>query len=64
MAQNRRTIRGNYRGNTALDCNGIYSNNNGDVAANDRSVKKPGQMGDGNGGGQPGEGWQDDTNEG
>ncbi len=36
-------------GNTALDCDGTYTNNGGDVTANDGSENNPGQMGGGGG---------------
>lgn len=41
----------NGNGNTALDCDGTYTNNGGDVTTNDGSESNPGQMG---GGGAPG----------
>lgn len=41
----------NGNGNTALDCDGTYINNGGDVSTNDGSENNPGQMG---GGMQPG----------
>lgn len=44
----------NGNGNTALDCDGTYSNNGGDVTTNDGSENNPGQMG--NPGGQAGPG--------
>ncbi len=46
----------NSSGNTALDCDGTYANNGGDVTTNDGSEANPGQMGGGMGGrgGQPG----------
>lgn len=44
----------NGAGNTALDCDGTYTNNGGDVTTNDGSESNPGQMGGGKGGGQPG----------
>lgn len=50
----------NGNGDTALDCDGTYTNNGGDVTTNDGSEDNPGQMG-GRGGGQPGGGRQDDT---
>lgn len=34
----------NGNGNTALDCNGKYTNNGGDVTTNDGSENNPGQM--------------------
>lgn len=40
----------NGRGNTALDCDGTYANNGGDVTTNDGSENNPGQMGGGMGG--------------
>ena len=48
----------NGAGNTALDCDGTYTNNGGDIATNDGSESNPGQMGGGKGGGQPGGGRQ------
>lgn len=41
----------NGSGNTALDCDGTYTNNGGDVTTNDGSENNPGQMG---GMGKPG----------
>lgn len=41
----------NGNGNTALDCDGTYANNGGDITTNDGSENNPGQMG-GNMGGQ------------
>lgn len=41
----------NGSGNTALDCDGTYTNNGGDVTTNDGSEQNPGQMGGGRGGG-------------
>lgn len=35
----------NGNGNTALDCDGTYSNNGGDITTNDGSESNPGQMG-------------------
>lgn len=35
----------NGNGNTALDCDGTYSNNGGDITTNDGSENNPGQMG-------------------
>ncbi len=35
----------NGNGNTALDCDGEYTNNGGDVTTNDGSENNPGQMG-------------------
>ena len=52
----------NGNGDTALDCDGTYTNNGGDVTTNDGSEENPGQMGGGKGGGQPGGGRQDGTN--
>lgn len=40
----------NGNGNTALDCDGSYTNNGGDVTTNDGSENNPGQMGGGKGG--------------
>ena len=40
----------NGNGNTALDCDGTYSNNGGDITTNDGSESNPGQMGGGMGG--------------
>ena len=37
----------NGSGNTALDCDGTYTNNGGDVTTNDGSEGNPGQMGGG-----------------
>lgn len=37
----------NGNGNTALDCDGTYTNNGGDVTTNDGSENNPGQMGGG-----------------
>ena len=48
----------NGNGDTALDCDGTYTNNGGEVTTNDGSEENPGQMG----GGQPGGGRQDGTN--
>lgn len=45
----------NGSGNTALDCDGTYTNNGGDVTTNDGSESNPGQMG-GHGGMGPGRG--------
>ena len=42
----------NGNGNTALDCDGTYTNNGGDVTTNDGSENNPGQMGNGPGGQQ------------
>ena len=52
----------NGSGNTALDCDGTYTNNGGDVMTNDGSESNPGQMGGGKGGGQPGGGRLDGAN--
>lgn len=52
----------NSNGNTALDCDGTYSNNGGDVTTNDGSEENPGQMGSGKGGGQSGGERQNGTN--
>lgn len=41
----------NGNGNTAIDCDGTYTNNGGDVTTNDGSENNPGQMG-----GTPGQG--------
>ena len=41
----------NGAGDTALDCDGTYANNGGDVTTNDGSESNPGQMGGGMGGG-------------
>ena len=51
----------NGSGNTALDCNGTYTNNGGDVTTNDGSENNPGQMGGGKGGAQSGGGRQNGT---
>ena len=40
----------NGSGNTALDCDGTYTNNGGTVTTNDGSEQNPGQMGGGMGG--------------
>ena len=40
----------NGNGDTALDCDGTYTNNGGDVTTNDGSESNPGQMGGGMGG--------------
>lgn len=40
----------NGNGDTALDCDGTYENNGGDVTTNDGSENNPGQMGGGMGG--------------
>ena len=37
-------------GNTALDCDGTYTNNGADVTTNDGSENNPGRMGGGMGG--------------
>lgn len=39
----------NGNGNTALDCDGTYANNGGDITTNDGSESNPGQMGGGMG---------------
>ena len=52
----------NGNGDTALDCDGTYTNNGGDLTTNDGSESNPGQMGGGKGGGQPGGGRQDGAN--
>ena len=39
----------NGNGNTALDCDGTYTNNGGDVTTNDGSESNPGQMSGGGG---------------
>ncbi len=39
------TLTCNGRGDTALDCDGTYSNNGGEVMTNDDSENNPGQMG-------------------
>lgn len=41
----------NGAGNTALDCDGTYTNNGGEVSTNDGSEANPGQMGGGQHGG-------------
>lgn len=51
------TLTCNGSGNTALDCDGTYTNNGGDVTTNDGSENNPGQMGGGTGG--PGRGTGD-----
>ncbi len=54
----------NGSGNTALDCDGTYANNGGDVTTNDGSENNPGQMGGGKGGaGGPGGGTRPDRQE-
>ena len=35
----------NGSGNTALDCDGSYTNNGGEITTNDGSENNPGQMG-------------------
>lgn len=40
----------NGNGNTAIDCDGAYANNGGDIATNDGSETNPGQMSGGRGG--------------
>ena len=42
----------NGGGDTALDCDGSYANNGGEVSTNDSSENNPGQMGGGQMGGQ------------
>lgn len=49
----------NGNGNTALDCDGTYTNIGGDVTTNDGSEENPGQMTGGKGGTQPGGGRPD-----
>ena len=49
----------NGSGNTAIDCDGTYTNNGGDVTTNDGSETNPGQMGGGMGG-QAGRGGKGD----
>lgn len=44
----------NGSGNTAIDCDGTYANNGGDVTTNDGSESSPGQMGGGMGQGRGG----------
>ena len=44
----------NGSGNTAIDCDGTYANNGGDVTTNDGSESNPGQMGGGMGQGRGG----------
>lgn len=44
----------NGSGNTALDADGTYANNGGEVTTNDGSENNPGQMGGGKGGFPPG----------
>lgn len=46
----------NSNGNTALDCDGTYTNEGGDVTTNDGSENNPGQMGGGQMGGHGGMG--------
>lgn len=46
----------NGSGNTALDCDGNYTNNGGTVTTNDGSESNPGQMGGGRQGGMTGGG--------
>lgn len=43
----------NGSGNTAIDCDGTYTNNGGDITTNDGSENNLGQMGGGKGGGHP-----------
>ena len=52
----------NGNGDTALDCDGTYTNDGGDITTNDGSEDNPGQMGGGKGGAQLGGGRQDGTN--
>lgn len=52
----------NGNGDTALDCDGTYTNNGGDVTTNDGSENNPGQMGGGKGGTLAGAGRQNGTN--
>lgn len=51
----------NGSGDTALDCDGNYINDGGDVTTNDGSEDNPGQMGGGKGGGQFDGGRQNST---
>ena len=44
----------NGSGDTALDCDGTYTNSGGEVTTNDGSEENPGQMGGGKGGAQSG----------
>lgn len=44
----------NGSGDTALDCDGSYTNNGGNVSTNDGSESNPGQMGGGKNGDQSG----------
>ena len=44
------TLTCNGNGDTALDCDGTYANNGGEVTTNDGSENNPGQMGGGMGG--------------
>lgn len=46
----------NGNGDTALDCDGTYTNNGGNVSTNDGSESNPGQIGGGKNGGQSGGG--------
>ncbi len=46
----------NGNGNTALDCDGTYTDNGGDITTNDGSESNPGQMGGGGHGGMGGNG--------
>lgn len=48
----------NGSGNTAIDCDGTYTNNGGDLTTNDGSENNPGQMGGDKGGGGKGSGRQ------
>lgn len=49
------TLTCNGAGDTALDCDGTYTNNGGDITTNDGSESNPGQMGGGMGGGMGGQ---------
>lgn len=49
------TLTFNGAGDTALDCDGTYTNNGGDLTTNDGSESNPGQMGGGMGGGMGGQ---------
>ena len=46
----------NGNGDTALDADGTYTNNGGEVTTNDGSEENPGAMTGGRGGGQMGDG--------
>lgn len=48
----------NGNGDTALDCDGTFTHNGGDLTTNDGSEENPGQMGGGGGRGGMGEGGQ------